>query len=115
MGVIAKAERRVAKLRDRAGEWAESRDPASACGVAIAAWRRYEAVDGPLQSALLALYFLVAVVPALLVMEEYLETKPGALANHLIHHYGLSTETAVLLRSVLVDTRTHELGSALFA
>lgn len=35
-------------------------------GVAIGAWHRYDAVDGPLQSALLFLYILVAVVPALL-------------------------------------------------
>jgi membrane protein len=113
--VFRAAERRLAALTRRGPEWADRQEPGSAAGVASAAWRRYEAVDGPLQSALLSLYFLVAVVPALLVMEEYLETKPEALANHLIHHYGLSTETAALLRSVLVDTRTHELGSALFA
>ena len=115
MGVIAQAERRVAKVRRRGAEWAESRDPASASGVAIAAWRRYEAVDGPQQSALLALYFLIAIVPALLVLEEYLETTPGALANSLVHHYSLSAPTAELLRSVLVDSRQHELGSALLA
>src|SRR5436305_1504616 len=115
MGVVAQVERRVAKLRSRGGEWAESRDPASASGVAIAAWRRYEAVDGPQQSALLALYFLIAIVPALLVLEEYLETTPGALANHLVRHYSLSAPTAKLLRSVLVDSRQHELGSALLA
>ena len=115
MGVIAQAEHRVANLRTRGAEWAESRDPASASGVAIAAWRRYEAVDGPQQSALLALYFLIAIVPALLVIEEYLETTPGALANSLVHHYSLSAQTAELLRSVLVDSRQHELGSALLA
>jgi membrane protein len=83
--------------------------------VAIGAWRRYRAVDGPLQSALLSLYVLVAVLPALLVMEEYLDAHPNALAQHLAHHYGLSTETAALLRSVLVAGRAHELGSALLA
>src|SRR5256885_30382 len=59
MGVITQAERHVAELRKRAGEWADSRDPASASGVAIAAWRRYDAVDGPQQSALLGLYGLI--------------------------------------------------------
>jgi membrane protein len=83
--------------------------------VAIAAWRRYEAVDGPLQSALLALYILVAVVPALLVMAEYLDAHPAALANHIAHHYGLSAATASLVRGVLVQDRQHELGSALLA
>jgi len=83
--------------------------------VAIEAWRRYRAVDGPLQSALLSLYILVAVIPALLVMEEYLERNPGALADHIVRHYRLSTDTATLLRGVLVHTRSHELGTALLA
>ena len=98
-----------------AREWVESRDPASAAGVAIETWRRYRAVDGPLQSALLSLYVLVAVVPALIVLEEYLDSHPDALAHQLARHYGLSTETATLLRSVLVEGRSHELGSALLA
>ncbi len=72
-------------------------------------------MDGPLQSALLSLYVLVAVLPALLVMEEYLETSRVALANHLVHHYALSAETGAMVRDVLRQSRTHELGSALFA
>jgi membrane protein len=48
-------------------------------------------------------------------MEEYLESHPAALANHLVHHYGLSKETATLLKGVLVHDRTHELGTALLA
>lgn len=83
--------------------------------MAIDVWRRYRAVDGPLQSALLSLYVLVAVIPALLVLEEYLDAHPNALAQQLAHHYGLSTETAALLRSVLVEGHAHELGSALLA
>jgi len=109
-------------VRERAGavsrrgqEWVDRQDPGSPTGVAIGAWRRYQAVDGPLQSALLSLYILVAIVPALLVMEEYLDSHPGALADHLVRHYGLNSSTAGLLHDVLVDDRTHELGSALFA
>ena len=68
-----------------------------------------------MQSALLSLYVLVAVIPALLVLEEYLDAHPNALAEQLSHHYGLSTETAALLRSVLVEGHSHELGSALLA
>jgi uncharacterized BrkB/YihY/UPF0761 family membrane protein len=83
--------------------------------VAIGAWRRYQAVDGPLQSALLSLFILVAILPAVLVMEEYLDSHPGALADRMIRHYGLNRSTAGLLRDVLVDDRTHKLGSALFA
>jgi len=99
----------------RGQEWAESRDRASFQGVAVDAWHRYRAVDGPLQSALLSLYVLIAVFPALLVMEEYLDPHPAALANEIVRHYGLSHETAALVRSVLVETRSHELGSALLA
>jgi uncharacterized BrkB/YihY/UPF0761 family membrane protein len=40
---------------------------------------------------------------------------PAALAHQLFHHYGLSGDTASLLRSVLVQGRAHELGSALLA
>jgi uncharacterized BrkB/YihY/UPF0761 family membrane protein len=72
----------------RGQEWLERQDPSTRPGVAIDAWRRYRGMDGPLQSALLSLYVLIAVVPALLVMEEYLEAHPAALANHLAHHYG---------------------------
>jgi membrane protein len=99
----------------RPHEWAERQDPGSRAGVAVGAWRRYQAVDGPLQSALLSLYILVAVVPALLVMSEYLESHPAALANHMARHYGLSASTSELIRSVLVQDRMHELGSALIA
>ena len=99
----------------RGCEWADRQDPGSPPGVAIGAWQRYATVDGPRQSALLSLYILVAVVPALLVMEEYLETNPAALANHMAHHYGRSAPTASLVRGVLVQDRVHELGSALLA
>ncbi len=106
---------RVTAVSDRAQTWIDEQGPSSRKGVAIDAWRRYRAVDGPLQSALLSLYILVAVLPALLVIEEYFDSHPAALANRLVHHYGLNADTAVLLRSVLADTRVHELGSALIA
>jgi membrane protein len=106
---------RVGAVSDRAQTWIDGLDPVSRRGVAVEAWRRYRAVDGPLQSALLSLYMLVAVLPALLVIEEYFDSHPAALANRLVHHYGLNAQTAGLLRTVLADTRVHELGSALFA
>lgn len=106
---------RVTALPGRAAEWADRQDPASRRGFAIAAWRRFDGVDGPLQSLLLSTYVLIAVLPALLVMVEYLETDPAALANHLAHHYGLQDGTASLVRGVLVADRAHELGSALLA
>jgi membrane protein len=83
--------------------------------VALHAWRRYRAVDGPLQSALLSLYILVAVLPALLVMEEYLDKHPNSLANSIVHHYRLDRPTATMIHGVLNEGRAHELGSALLA
>jgi membrane protein len=95
--------------------WAARQDPGSPTGTAIGAWRSYRAVDGPLQTALLAVYVLLGVVPALLVLEEYLDANPAALANHIVRNYDLSTITAGQVRSVLVETRVHELGSAVLA
>jgi len=106
---------RVSGVSDRAYAWVERRDPASPSGVAIDAWRRYRAVDGPLQSALLSLYVLVAVLPALLVMEEYLDPHPNSLANSIVHHFGLNAPTSRLIHGVLSEGRSHELGSALLA
>ena len=113
--VVATTKRRVAAASRQGHEWVERQDPASRSGVAISAWRHYQEVEGPLQSALLSLYVLVAVFPALLVMEAYLDSHPGALANDLVHQYGLSTQTASVLRGVLSQSRTHELGAALLA
>ena len=112
---IERARNRVTTAAERVGAWAEDRDPGSASGVAIGAWRRYRAVEGPLQSALLSLYILVAVVPAVLVMEEYLDPHPNSLANSLVHHYRLNASTSELIHNVLGAGRSHELGSALLA
>jgi uncharacterized BrkB/YihY/UPF0761 family membrane protein len=106
---------RAAGLSKIGQDWVERQDPRSPTGVAINTWRCYRAVDGPLQSALLSLYVLVAVLPALLVMEEYLDPHPNSLAQSLAHHYGLNAPTTELLRSVLSEGRSHELGSALLA
>src|SRR5262249_28695579 len=113
--VFAKTRARAAAASQRGQAWVERQDPGSRTGVALGAWERYRAVDGPLQSALLSLYILVAVIPALLVLEEYLERNPGALADHIVRHYRLQPTTATLLRGVLVHTRHHELGTALLA
>src|SRR4051812_25081803 len=106
---------RAAAVSRRGREWAERQDPGSPSGVAISAWRHYRAVDGPLQSALLSLYMLVAVLPAVLVMEEYLDPHPDSLANSLVHHYRLNASTSKLIHDVLGQGRSHELGSALVA
>ena len=102
-------------LSHRGQEWAEHRDPASATGVAVGAWKAYRSVDGPLQSALLSLYTLVAVLPALLAIEAYRDAHPDSLATALVHHYHLNGPTAELIHGVLGQDRAHELGSALLA
>ena len=106
---------RLRELSRRAQDWVGRQAPDSPSGVAIGAWRRYRAVEGPLQSALLSLYILVAVLPALLVMEEYLDPHPNSLANSLVHHYRLDASTSELIHNVLGEGRSHELGSALLA
>jgi membrane protein len=106
---------RLRELSRRGQAWVERQDPSSPSGVAIEAWRRYRAVDGPLQSALLSIYILVAVLPALLVMEEYLDPHPNALASQIVQHYRLNASTSELLHNVLGQGRSHELGSALLA
>lgn len=106
---------RLKDLSRRGREWAERQKPDTPTGVAIGAWRRYRAVDGPLQTALLSLYILVAVLPAVLVMEEYLDPHPNSLANSIVHHYRLNASTAELIHNVLGQGRSHELGSAVIA
>jgi len=110
-----RATARVRGVSERAQAWVDQRDPGSRSGTAIDAWRRYRDVDGPLQSALLSLYVVVAIVPAVLVTEEYFDSNPAALADHLVHHYHLNAAASTLVHSVLASTREHELGSGLFA
>lgn len=86
---------RTVTLSKRGREWVERQDPASRSGVAIGVWRRHQAVDGPLQSALVSFYTLVAVLPALLVMEDFLHPHPDSLATRLVHHFHLNAPTAV--------------------
>jgi uncharacterized BrkB/YihY/UPF0761 family membrane protein len=106
---------RLRDLSRRGQNWVERQEPGSRTGVAIGAWRRYRAVDGPLQSALLSVYILVAILPAVLVMEEYLDPHPNALANSLVRHYQLNASTSELVHNVLGQGRSHELGSAMLA
>jgi membrane protein len=113
--VSVRVKSRLRELSRRGQDWVERQEPDSPTGVAIGAWRRYRGVEGPLQSALLSLYILVAVLPALLVMEEYLDPHPNSLANSIVHHYRLNAPTSELIHNVLREGRSHELGSALIA
>jgi len=112
---VRSSRQRVAATTKRGQGWAERQTPETRPGVAIEAWRRYRAVDGPVQSALLTLYLFLGVVPSMIVMEEWVERKPGALATHIVRHYHFSAATATLIRSVLIHGRAHEVQTALLA
>jgi uncharacterized BrkB/YihY/UPF0761 family membrane protein len=112
---VSRVRTKLGSASQRGHEWVDRQAPGSRRGVAIGAWRRYRAVDGPLQTALLSLYILVAVLPALLVMEEYLDPHPNSLANSLVHHFRLNESTSALIHDVLGEGRSHELGSAVLA
>jgi uncharacterized BrkB/YihY/UPF0761 family membrane protein len=106
---------RASAVSTRCQDWVDCQPPESVRGVAIDAWRRYRDVQGPLQSALLSLYIFVAILPALLVMEGYLENDPTALAKSMVEQYGLSSSTGQLVQSVFSHGQQHHLGAALFA
>jgi len=112
---VTRTRERATALSSRCQEWMDCQPPESMRGVAIDAWKRYREVQGPLESALLTIYIFVAIVPALLVMEGYLERDPTALADSVIDHYDLSPTTAQLVRSVLSQGQEHHLGAALLA
>src|SRR5436190_380652 len=112
---VSRVRAKLGAASQRGQEWLDRQDPGSRRGVAIGAWRRYRAVEGPLQTALLSIYILVAVLPAVLVMEEYLDRHPNSLANSLVHHYRLNASNSELIHNVLGSGRAHELGSGLFA
>jgi len=114
-GAARAARTRVGGFAERPRAWVASGDEASRRGVAVSWWRLYRGIDGPLQSLLLTVYVFLAILPAILVLAEYLQRNPAALANHLVSRYHITGSAAGTLRDVLVGDRTHELGSALFA
>jgi hypothetical protein len=61
MSRLAGTKERVAGAANRGQQWVDRQDPASRRGLAIGWWRRYRAIDGPLQSLLLTTYVFLAV------------------------------------------------------
>src|SRR5262249_40090918 len=103
---------RIAGAADRPREWGAGADPASRRGLALSWWRTYRGIDGPLQSLLLTIYVFLAVVPAVLVLAEYLQRDPSALADHLVRRYHLRGAAASNLRDVLEAHKRHHLATA---
>jgi uncharacterized BrkB/YihY/UPF0761 family membrane protein len=112
---VTRTRERATALSARCQEWMDCQPPDSMQGICIDAWKRYRDAQGPLESALLTIYIFVAIVPALLVMEGYLESNPKALANEVVQHYDLSPATAQLVQGVFAQGKGHHLGAALFA
>ena len=112
---VTRTRERATELSARCQQWMDDQPAESMRGVCIDAWKRYRDAQGPLESALLTIYIFVAIVPALLVMEGYLESDPKALAASVIDHYDLSPATAQLVQGVLAQGQDHHLGAALFA
>jgi membrane protein len=106
---------RLRGASERPRAWIESGAEASRRSVAVTWWRRYRAIDGPLQSLLLTIYVFLGILPAILVLENYLERDPSALADHLVARYDLNHATGGMLRDILAGDKQHELGTALFA
>jgi uncharacterized BrkB/YihY/UPF0761 family membrane protein len=114
-GAAHSAREHVVHCVDRPRAWVESGDAASTRYTALSWWQHYILIDGPLQSLLLTVYVFFAIVPAMLVLAEYMEHNPAALANHFVHRYHLSGSSARLLDSVLVGDKRHHLVSAAMA
>jgi hypothetical protein len=100
---------------DRPRAWVESGTEASTRYTALSWWQHYVLIDGPLQSLLLTVYVFFAIVPAVLVLAEYMEHNPAALANHLVSHYHLSGSAAHMVQSVLASGKRHQFIPAALA
>jgi len=106
---------RGAQATDRGRLWIENQDPASRRGATIGWWRRYQAADGQLYAVLLSAYFFLTVLPVTLVEASYVYSNPAALADRVEHRLGLTGDTAVLFRTVLVGAGEHRFVSVLLA
>lgn len=102
-------------LAERSRLWIENQEPGSRTGTTIGWVRRYQAADGQLYAVLLASYFLLTVLPLLLVESTYLYDDPRALAHRLEHRLDLGGSTARLLETVLVGAGSHKLSATLIA
>jgi membrane protein len=109
------AQARAGAVVERPRAWVAGGDEASRRRVAVSWWSRYRGIDGPLQSLLLTVYVFLAILPAMLVLAEYFQHNPAALADHLIRRYHLTGSAAGMFRDVLAGDRRHKLGTALIA
>lgn len=100
---------------DKAQAWADSQEEHSRKGVALGWFRRYRQADGQLFALLLAAYFFVTLLPAVIAMASYAGSDPTAVAARLIARLHLTGDTAALTREVLQGAGGHQLTAALVA
>ena len=116
--VPARARRAVARgtvVADRGRLWIENQTPASRKGATIGWVRRYQAADGQLYAVLVSAYFLLTMVPVLLVTASYVFRDPNALALRVEHRLKLHGKTADLFSTVMVGAGEHKLSAVLIA
>jgi hypothetical protein len=109
------AREHVVHCVDRPRAWVESGSEASTRYTALSWWQHYVLIDGPLQSLLLTVYVFFAILPAILILAEYTEHNPAALADHLVNRYHLSGPAARMLDGVLVGDRAHHFRATVAA
>jgi membrane protein len=117
-GTQSRAQRAVARGTDvysRGRLWIENQAPDSRKGATIGWFRRYQAADGQLYAVLLSAYFLVTVLPVMLVAGSYLYSDPHALADHAEHRLRLHGATATLFSTVLVGAGEHKVSAVVIA
>jgi uncharacterized BrkB/YihY/UPF0761 family membrane protein len=112
---VAAARTRSTAVYERGRVWIENQEPDSRKGATIGWVRRYQAADGQLYAVLLSAYFLVTMVPVMLVAAGYVYSDPTALADRIEHRLGLQGTTAELFSSVMVGTGEHKLSAVAIA
>lgn len=109
--VFAKTE----GFTSRAQAWADSQEEHSRKGVALGWLGRYRRADGQLFALLLAAYFFVTLLPAMIAVATYADSDPKAVAARLITRLDLSGDTATLTRDVLQGAGGQQLSATIAA
>ena len=100
---------------EKAQAWADRQEAHSRKGVALGWFGRYRQADGQLFALLLAAYFFVTLLPAVIAMGTYTDRDPTAVSAKLISRLHLSGQTATLTREVLRGAGGHQLTATLIA
>src|SRR5438270_2035512 len=116
--VVDRAARAFAwteRYTKRAQSWADRQEEHSRKGVALGWFGRYREADGQLFALLLAAYFFVTLLPAVIAMSSYADGDPQVVAARLIDRLHLKGQTASLTRDVLQGAGGHQLTATLIA